>query len=58
MFLPLELQFSLLDHLLLEAAEVGPLVPPEGENTIQHQKIFFLQQTSQDGFSLFCTKIS
>ena len=29
-----------------------------GENTIQHQKIFFLHQTGHDGLSRFCTKIS
>ena len=30
----------------------------KGENTILHQKIFFLHQTGPDGFSRFCTKIS
>ena len=29
-----------------------------GENTILHQKIFFLHQTGHDGLSRFCTKIS
>ena len=34
------------------------LLPLIGENTIQHQKIFFLHQMGHDGLSRFCTKIS
>ena len=55
---------AIADHLALQASQepqdefIMDLVStPEGENTILHQKIFFLHQTGHDGFSRFCTKI-
>ena len=48
-----------------EAAQIAGFAPMAfcplfacGENTILHQKNFFLHQTGHDGLSRFCTKIS